>query len=207
MNKRHAMSPAYIDSSLVTGYLLGVILFSVWIAAITQNVINPVWLGVATASVAIYQMLIYWLLRQYWEPDKIFFIFTTNIASLSIILLAVGLMTGIQLPADLPVFSVIIWLAGLQATVYDPGLVAVSYALIALITGLLGVFFVALFDDSPVIMKLKKVLGLARLDLLVDKALDKYSFWMDRGSRAWLVTPLVLLILLSVIVVGGAGLI
>jgi len=203
---RHAWSPAYIDSGLIGAYILGVIIFAVWISYITQAVIAPWWLGTSIVAVTLYEMMILWLIRQYWEADKIFAIFTSNIVCLSLVFLIVELVTQVRLPTDLPAFSVLVYLSGIEATSVNPGVVAVSYALIAVFSGLIVMSLYALVDNTAAVTRLKRALMLDKIDLAIDSFLDRYSFWMLNRRYPWFVTPQVLLVLLLAVVVGLAAL-
>ncbi|MFZ1250375.1 MAG: hypothetical protein WAR37_02925 [Candidatus Microsaccharimonas sp.] len=208
VTKRTPYSTAYIDSTLVVAFLAGLVAFAVWIAWQTAGVINPWWLGGSIIAVGIYQMLIFWVMQQYWEADRILGIFTTNIVCLGLILGLVGVVFGIRLPVDLPILNFTLYLAGIEATSFSPGAVALSYGFIGLIVGIVVALIVATFENSRFIKHLKQLLRLDRLDLRIDLLLDRYSFWMENYSKtAWIVTPTVLLIIVTVLVVGSAALI
>ncbi len=203
---RYKKSDAYIDSSQVAGFLFGVIIFAAWIAYATRGVIAPWWLGTSIVVVTLYQMTIFWLIRQYWEPDKILGIFTSNIVCLGLIFALISYVSGVTLPTDLPILNFTLFLAGIEATSIQPGAVALSYAALALWVGLVGAFIVMLVDGSKWFKKLMKLSGLSKLDLMIDWALDKYSLMMDQGDRAWLITPQIALVITLTVVVGLATL-
>lgn len=203
---RYERSDAYIDSSQIVAFLFGVVVFSSWIAYQTREVISPWWLGVSIVIVTIYQMVIFWLIRQYWEPDKILGIFTSNLMCLGLIFALVSFVTGITLPTDLPILNFTLYLAGIQATSIQPGAVALSYAVLAIWVGLVAMFVFGLVDRTKAFKKIMKVTGLSRVDLHVDWLLDKYSLIMDQGDKAWLITPQAALIVTLTVVVGLAAL-
>lgn len=205
--KRYKSSSAYIDSGLVGAYALGLAIFAIWIGINTAEHVPAWWLSSSIVAVGLYQVAIFWLVRQYWEADKIFFIFTTNLVCLGLILAGVGLVFDVHLPADLPILSTIIYLQGYEATSFSPGSVALSYSYIGLLTGLVSVFVFSLFEDSRPAKALKRWLHLDKVDLHADWLLDKLSYWLDEKRHPWLILPQILLVVLLVVVVGLAALI
>lgn len=203
---RFKTSEAYIDSSMIVAFMLGVAVFAAWIVYETRDVIAPWWLGPSIFTVVIYQMTIFWLIRQYWEVNKILGIFTSNLICLGLILALVSYVTGITLSTDLPVLNIILYLAGIEATSIQPGAVALSYATLALFAGLIAAVIIRLFDRTKAFKRLMQTTGLAKIDLYVDWLLDKYALMMDQGERAWLITPQIALIITILIVVGLAAL-
>lgn len=205
--RRFAKSSAYIDSGLVTGYVLAAAVFAAWIAYETRFVINPVWLGGSIMVVVAYQLMIYWLLLQYFEVDRIMTIFTINIVSLLLIVWLVGVVTHINLPATLPVLTWAGSVTGQTILSSDPGWVALSYSAIAVFCGVIGVVMAGLVEAFPGVAALKQKLALDKADLLVDVLLHRLSGWVSLNASAWVMLPLALLAGLLVLVVGGAALI
>lgn len=205
--RRFAKSSAYIDSGLVAGYVLAGALFAGWIAYETRFVINPIWLGGSIMVVLLYQLMIYWLLLQYFEVDRIMTIFTLNIVSLLLIVWLVGAVAHINLPTSLPVLTWAGSVTGQSILSSDPGWVALSYSVIAVLCGMAGVTLVALVETLPGVAQLKRKLALDKIDLLIDVLLHRLSGWVSLNASAWVMLPLSLLAGLLVLVVGGAALI
>lgn len=205
--RRFAKSSAYIDSGLVVGYALGGALFTVWIAYETRHVINPIWLGGSIAVVLLYQLMIYWLLLQYFEVDRIMTIFAINIASLLLIVWFVGAVAHINLPTILPVLTWIGGVTGQAILSSDPGWVAISYSVLALCCGVAGLFTVSLFEELPGASWLKRKMRLDQVDLWIDTTLHRLSGWVSLDTFAWVLLPMSLLAILLALVVGGAALI
>jgi hypothetical protein len=205
--RRFAKSSAYIDSGLVAGYVLAGALFAGWIAYETRFVINPIWLGGSIMVVLLYQLMIYWLLLQYFEVDRIMTIFTLNIVSLLLIVWLVGAVAHINLPTSLPVLTWAGSVTGQSILSSDPGWVALSYSVIAVLCGTAGVTLVALVETLPGVAQLKRKLALDKIDLLIDVLLHRLSGWVLLNASAWVMLPLSLLAGLLVLVVGGAALI
>lgn len=203
--KRYNYSPAYIDSGIVTAYFTGVIAFAVWIAWQTADVISPVWIALSIVAISSYQMGIFWLLRQYWEIDRIFSIYINNITCLGLYFLAAEYITDVKLPVELPIINLTLYLMGVEATSLSPGAVALSYSLVAIICGAIVAVVIGMFEDSGWMKKVKHTIGLERIDFMIDKVLDKLSFWMDRTSYEWLSIPLVMLVGVLVVVIGLAA--
>jgi hypothetical protein len=155
---RYSWSPAYIDSGVVGAYVIGLVAFAVWIAAITAGVVSPIWLGVSIVAVGIYQIGIFWLIKQYFEADKIFMIFASNILCLGLILTFVETVFGVRLPVNLPILNMFVSYVGLQATSLSPGLVAISYAVVGMLTGGLVAFVYMFIDNAKPLMRIKKAL-------------------------------------------------
>lgn len=203
--KRFATSSAYIDSSMIGGFMLGVLVFAGWIGYETGQLVSPAWLTVSIVAVVLYQITIFWLILQYWEPDRILGIFTSNLICLGLIVMLVELVSGVVLPNHLPVLSVLAHTAGYSVTSFSPGAVAISYAVIALIVGLLAAGLMSWIEKLPLYSLIIKRTGLAKLDLMIDYHLDKFSVWLDVHKYGWLVVPQVLLAIMLVLVVGLAA--
>jgi hypothetical protein len=204
--KRYSESSAYIDSTLVAAFVIGLIAFATWIAFETSSVINPLWLGGSIIAVGIYEMIIYWLMRQYWDVHRIFIIFIINIVSLGLILGLVGIVFDVRLPVDLPVLNFTLYLSGIEATSFSPGAVALSYTVIGLFSGYVVMLIAMLIENTRPAMKIKQWFKLDRLDYIIDTKLDKHSFFLENTSFFWLVAPIILLVALNVVVVGSASL-
>lgn len=204
--QRLSKSTAYIDSGAVGAYFIGVLAFATFVAVATADVISPWWLSGSIIAVATYQLLIFWLILQAWEINKIFGIFTLNILSLSIVFFLVETVFSVQLPIDLPVLNVIVSAYGLSAESMSPGSVALSYSVLALLVGTIVSGLYSVIDNIKPTMKLKRLLGLDKVDEFIDHTLERFSAFIDVKPFAWVGTPLVLLAVLLVIVVGGASL-
>jgi hypothetical protein len=205
--RRFARSTAYIDSGLVAGYALGGALFATWIAYETQHVINPIWLGGSIGVVLLYQLMIYWLLLQYFEVDRIMTIFTINIVSLLLIVWFVGAIAHINLPTSLPVLTWIGGVTGQAILSSDPGWVAMSYSVLAVCCGAVGLFVVSLIEELPGTTWLKRKMRLDHVDLWIDTTLHRLSGWVTVNTLAWVLLPMSLLAILLALIVGGAALI
>lgn len=205
--KRHTYSTAYIDSTLVVAFIAGLVAFAVWIAWQTAGVINPWWLGGSIIAIGLYQMIIFWLMRQYWDVHRIFIIFALNIVCLGLILALVGFVFDVQLPVDLPILNTTLYLAGIEATSYSPGSVAISYTVVGLFCGYFVMIAAMFVENTRWAKKVKKWLRLDRLDLAIDTKLDDGAFAVENTWYVWLITPIVLLVLLNIVVVGSASLI
>ena len=204
--QRYSYSTAYIDSTLVVAFIAGLVAFAVWIAWQTAGVINPWWLGGSIIAVGIYEMIIFWLMRQYWDVHRIFIIFIINVVSLGLILGFVGIVFGVRLPVDLPILNVTYYLAGIEATSFSPGAVALSYTVVGLFSGFIVMLIAIAIEDTRLAKRLKKQLKLDKLDLVIDTKLDDNSFFLENSSMFWVIAPIVLLIVLNVVVVGSASL-
>ncbi len=204
--KRHSFSTAYIDSTLVVAFIIGLVAFAVWIAWETANVINPWWLGGSIIAIGIYEMIILWFMRQYWDVHRIFIIFIINIICLGLILSFVGYVFNVRLPVDLPILNVTLYLAGIEATSFSPGSVAISYTVIGLFSGYITMFISMAVENTQPVKKIKKWLKLDQLDLIIDSKLDDNSFLLENSSFFWVIAPIALLVLLNVVVVGTASL-
>lgn len=205
--KRHASSPAYIDSTMVVLFIFGAAVFAAGIAYATRNTISPLWLGPSIMAIVLYEMVILWLIRQYWEVNRIMFIFMTNIVCLSLIFAFFEFILNVRLPTDMPVLNYILYSYGIQAESVSPGIVAMSYAELALICGLIALFNAVWIERLPGYEWAKRKLRLDALDYVIDRRLDDYSFWMDNGKRAWLITPQILLVITLAVIIGLAALI
>lgn len=205
--QRYRTSSAYIDSFVAAFYIIAAAGLAAWIAYETRAVINPWWLGGSVVLLFVYALLILWLLRQFSSPDRIFITYTTGIICLGMVLSLVAYISHVRLPTDLPVLGLFIYLAGLQLESFDPGAVAISYAIVV---GL-GAFIIAtpflFLDNTRLVRWLVKTLRLDRLDYIVDASLDRFGYWIDAGRHGWLMVVLGLLAIVSLIVVGGAALI
>jgi len=133
--KRFSYSSAYIDSGAIGAFMAGVLGFSVWISLDTSSLVSPLWLATSIVAVVVYQLSIFWLMRQYHEADRVFGIFTSNILCLSLVIFTVELVSGVTLPNQLPVLSPIAHSFGYQVEAFSPGSVALSYAVIAIMVG------------------------------------------------------------------------
>lgn len=204
--RRLAKSSAYIDSGLVAGYMLGGALFAGWIAYETRFVINPVWLGGSILVVLMYQLMIYWLLLQYFEVERIMGIFTINIVSLLLIVWLVGAVAQINLPTSLPVLTWVGGVTGQSILSSDPGWVALSYSVIAMLCGIAGTCVMTVIEMVPLAEWAKRRMRLDRADLWIDVTLHRLSGWVALRELAWILFPLSLLSGLLVLVVGGAAL-
>lgn len=201
--KRHKTGSAYIDSTLAVGFLLGVLACSIFIASISWRAINPWWLGTAMATVAIYQMMIIWIINQYWDPFRIMGVFLINIAYLAIIIGIVPMIFQVQLPQALPILGG--WTQyGITILLTNPGAVAISYGVLAMYAGGAFMFIFSYIEKIPGVARAKKALRLDVVDLWVDVLLDRFAFWIDTQSRPWFLVPLILLVTLCAIVVGSA---
>ncbi len=205
--QRSRMPDAHVDSTLVVMFSIGVVLFATWIAYETRNVISPYWLGSSIAVLALYQLAILWMLRQSWEIDRIMTIFSINILSLSTIMNTVSYVLNVSLPTNLPFHSVLIHLAGIEASSTSPGTVALSYTMIAVIVGSVVMVIAGLVEDTKPVCRVKRLLKLDKLDLRIDLALEKVSGRLEDVPAAWLVVPLGLMAVAMIVVIGGAGLI
>lgn len=205
--QRNSYSGAYIDSTLVAAFIIGLVAFAVWIAYETSAVINPWWLGGSIAAIGIYQMLIFWVMRQYWDVHRIFIIFIINIISLGLILGLVGLIFNVRLPVDLPILNVTLYLAGIEATSFSPGAVALSYSVIGILSGSIAAFIAMLVENTRPVVKVKKWLKLDTLDLIIDNKLDDNAFFLENDALFWMAVPTILLVIINVVVVGSAALI
>lgn len=204
--KRHKVSSAHIDSTGAVGFVVGALACSIFIAAISWRVVNPWWLGTAMMAVALYEIVIIWAMNQFWDTTRIFAVFLVNMASLSLIIGLVPLFFEIELPQALPVLG--FWTQyGLEITLKNPGVVAVSYSSLAIMCGLFSQTAFVLLEKASIVTKIKRTLRLGTIDLWVDVMLDRFAFWMDTASKPWFLVPLVLLVILCVIVVGSAALI
>lgn len=204
--QRYSSSDAYIDSTQVAAFIIGLVAFAIWIAWATAQVINPWWLGGSIIAIGVYEMIILWFMRQYWDVHRIFIIFLMNILSLGLILSLVEVVFNVRLPVDLPILNLTFSLAGIEATSLSPGAVALSYAIIGLISGFISVFIAAVVENTRLAKNIKTWLKLDQLDLAIDTKLDNNSFWLENSSFFWLIAPIALLIALSVVVVGSASL-
>lgn len=205
---RFKVSSAYIDSGLVTAFLVGVVSFSVWIGYETRAVIPMWWLSPSIIAVVVYQMLIFWLLLQYWEADRVLFIYTSNIVCLGLILGLVSHFWDVTLPLSLPILNLsasMMQVYGLES--FDPGAVALSYGAIGLGCGLLLLLSYGFIDRLAFIKNASTSLGLDKIDLRIDVLLDHLSTWIAHGSYGWIVIPQVLLVITVTVVVGLAALI
>lgn len=207
LKSRHAWSPAYVDSTMVVLFILGAAIFSFGIAYATRFTISPLWLGPSIMAIVLYQLAILWLIRQYWEVNRIMFIFTTNVICLGLIFGFFEFIFSVRLPTDMPVLNYILHAYGITVTSLSPGVVALSYATVAILSGGIMLLNAVWIERLPGYEKVKRLLRLDTIDLLIDHRLDSYSFWMDRGEKAWLMTPQVLLVATLVVVLGLAVLI
>lgn len=205
--KRYASSPAYVDSTMVVLFIFGAAVFAGGIAYMTRTTISPLWLGPSIMAIVLYEMAILWLLRQYWEINRIMFIFMTNVVCLSLIFMFFEFVMNARLPTSMPILNYILYAHGIKAESVSPGLVAMSYAELALICGLIGLFNAVWIERLPGYEWAKRTLRLDRLDYVIDRRLDDYSFWMDKGNLSWLVTPQILLVITLAVVIGLAALI
>jgi hypothetical protein len=204
--KRHKVSSAHIDSTGAVGFVVGALACSIFIAAISWRVVNPWWLGTAMMAVALYEIVIIWAMNQFWDATRIFGVALVNLASLLLIIGLVPLFFQVELPHALPILGV--WTQyGLEITLKNPGVVAVSYSTLAIISGSIGYVAFLLLEKASIMSKIKHTLRLGAVDLWVDVMLDRFAFWMDTASKPWFLVPLVLLIALCAVVVGSAALI
>lgn len=205
--KRKIHSAAHIDSTLVAAFIVGLVTFATWIAWETSGVINPWWLGGSIIALGIYQLMIFWMMSQYWDAHRIFTIFTINIASLGLLLGLIGLVLDIRLPVDLPVLNATLHIAGIEATSFSPGAVALSYTVAGLFVGYIFLLIAMLVENTRPIVRLKSVLKLDRLDHAIDNSLDAHGFWLENSRLFWIGAPMLLLAIVAAIVVGAASLI
>ena len=205
--KRFRMPGAHIDSTLVVAYAVGVIAFAVSVAYATRGVISPYWLGTTIVALALYQLAIFWVMLQSWEIDRIMTVFVINILSLGIIMSAISYLLNISLPVDLPVLSIMVHLAGIEATSASPGAVGLSYATLAIQVGLLLMIVVSQIENMRYIDRAKKILRLDEVDLRADIALEKISGSLEDVPGTWLIAPLGLMVIAMLVVIGGAWLI
>jgi hypothetical protein len=204
--KRYASSPAYIDSIKVSVYLAIGLGVALWFAVILRNVINPWWLGGSIAMIFVYQLFIFWLMRQFNDSTRIFVVFIFGLISLGLIASLVAWVTGVRLPTDLPVMAYLYGFYPVYMTTFDPGTVAIYYASFAqIVAGIVSVPLWLLGDSRPV-RKVLRDSWLARIDLVIDVYLDKISFKLDNGQHGWLAVLTGAIVLAVGTVVGAAAL-
>lgn len=201
--QRYKTSSAYIDSYTAVIYVAVAAALAGWIAFETRDVINPWWLGVSIVTLFVYFGIISWLLNQFHDVNRIFTIYGVGILCLGLIVSLVAYVTGIRLPTDLPILSY--FASGLES--YDPGSVAISYAIIVMLAVFVLSLPLLLLDDTRFMRRLVMVLHLHKLDYIVDRTLDWLGYKLDLGTHSWLVVLFTLLVIVNVIVVGGAALI
>lgn len=202
--KRYKRSSAYIDSGMISAGFIGVLIFAFWIGFETREAIAWWWLSLAIVTITVYQMMIFWLIKQYNEVDKIFGIFISNLLCLSLILILVNVAIDVQLPIGLPTYSIFLYLYGYAAFSTEPGVVALSYGALGLLSGAIVACIYHLVDDTSLATRVKHWLRLDEFDLLIDLALDRFSLWIDTARYSWVVVPQILLVIVLTIVIGLA---
>jgi hypothetical protein len=205
--KRFRTSSAYIDSFVVAIYIIAAACLAGWIAYETRGVINPWWLGGSVTVIFVYLLIIAWLLGQFHDVDRIFFTYMTGVLCLGMILALVVYISGVQLPTDLPVLSFLAYLAGMQVESFDPGAVAISYAVVVGFGAVIVACPFLFLDNTKPVRFLVKKLKLDHLDYFIDSSLDYLGYRLDTGRNGWLMVLFGLVALVCLVVVGGAALI
>jgi hypothetical protein len=203
--KRFSFSLAYIDGSRSILYLALGQIVAVALAILLQAVVNPWWLWLSVSTVFIYQLAMYWLMRQFYDYQRSLVVLIFGLVCLGLAVNFVTHVTNIRLPNDLPI---VVYLSGFypyQTDTYDPGSVAVYYASFAhviALTLLLPLWLLAgegLWNSESMPRILKN------LDLTADFYLDKLSFRLNQSRYSWAGFLLVLSALTITVVVGSAS--
>lgn len=204
--KRFVRSPAYIDGSHVSAYVMVGLLVSLAFAVILRSVVNPLWLGVAVMSVFVYQLAMFWLMRQFTDAARVFVVLIFGVINLGLIASLVTYVTRVTLPTDLPIVMYLSWLYPFHTTTYDPASVAIYYASFAHIVGLTVTAPAWIFGENKPIFSKVDIPSFKKADLFVDVYLDRLSFYLDSHRYGWVAVLAGAITAVVAVVVGGAAL-
>jgi hypothetical protein len=203
--KRFSFSLAYIDGSRSILYIALGQIIAVALAILLQAVVNPWWLWISISTVFMYQLAMYWLMRQFYDYQRSLVVLIFGLVCLGLAVNLVTYVTNIRLPNDLPIVMYLNGFYPYQTTTYDPGSVAVYYASFAHLIALILLLPLWLLAGKGLWNRESMPKILKKLDLTADFYLDKMSFHLNQSRYSWAGLLLVLSTLAVAVVVGSAS--